>query len=281
MIWPASPRWWATTGVGQLPSADRWCNQRADRATPGERGYHRAVSGHRLLERGGTLRFVHGVNSRARLDRFLADARINAFEADVSWGFVRGAPGLLLPIMAHPPIEDSDLTFEGWLDRALAGDRVVKVDIKDRATNRAVVDILAQRDLAPDRFILNADVAVGPGGEPALFSPADAVEWRQRFGEVVISIGCTTGPDRAPYSAAHLDLLLAAAEAVGEPATVCLDVHRVEADRSAVDRVLAAGRHITLWNQHPADALLFRRYRDLLATAFIDLFDAARDPITD
>ena len=55
----------------------------------------------RLLEQGGALRFVHGVNSRERMQRFLADQRINAFEADVSWGFLRGAPGLLLPIMAH------------------------------------------------------------------------------------------------------------------------------------------------------------------------------------
>ena len=219
------------------------------------------------------------MNSRARLDRFLADERINAFEADVCWGFVSGAPGVLMPIMAHPPIEESDLTFEDWLDRSLAGGRVVKVDIKDQATNRAVLDILAERDLPPDRFILNADVALGPGGDPPLFSPHDAVQWRRRFGEVVISIGCTTGPDRAPYTRAHLDLLLAAADAVGEPATICLDVHRVESDLSVIARLAAERRHITLWNQHPADAALFRRYRALLPAAFIDLFDAVRDPI--
>ena len=239
------------------------------------------MSGRALLERGGSLRFVHAVNSRARLDRFLADARLNAFEADVSWGFVSGAPGVLLPIMAHPPIEESDLTFEDWLDRAFAGDRVVKVDIKDQATNRAVLDVLAARDLPQGRFILNADLAPGPGGDPPLFSPDDAVAWRRRFGEVVISIGCTTGPDRAPYTRAHLDLLLAAAAAVGEPATICLDVHRVEADPSVVDRLVAERRHITLWNQHPADLALVRRYRARLPAAFIDLFDAVRDPIVE
>lgn len=221
------------------------------------------------------------MNSRARLDRFLSDGRINAIEADVSWGFVSGAPGILLPIMAHPPIEESDLTFEAWLDRSLSGDRVLKVDIKDQATNRAVVDILAERDLPPDRFILNADVALGPGGDPPIFSPDDAVEWRRRFGEVVISIGCTTGPDRAPYTRAHLDLLLAAAAAVGEPVTVCLDVHRVESDPSVVDRLLAERRHITLWNQHATDLPTVQRYRARLPAAFIDLFDAVRDPIVD
>jgi hypothetical protein len=239
------------------------------------------VSGRSLLERGGTLRFVHAVNSRARLDRFLADARLNAFEADVSWGFVASAPGVLLPIMAHPPIDRSDLTFVDWLDGALAGERVVKVDIKDQPTNRAVLDILAERDLPRDRFILNADVTAGPGGEPALFTPDDAVEWRRRFGEVVISIGCTTGPDLGPYARAHVDLLLDAAAAVGEPATICLDVHRVESDPSALDRLVAERRHVTLWNQFPADGLLFRRYRERLPAAFIDLFDGVRDPIVE
>ncbi|HEY8145220.1 MAG TPA: DUF2181 domain-containing protein [Kofleriaceae bacterium] len=239
------------------------------------------MSGRSLLERGGTLRFVHAVNSRARLDRFLADARLNAFEADVSWGFVASAPGVLLPIMAHPPIDRSDLTFVDWLDGALAGERVVKVDIKDQPTNRAVLDILAERDLPRDRFILNADVTAGPGGEPALFTPDDAVEWRRRFGEVVISIGCTTGPDLGPYARAHVDLLLDAAAAVGEPATICLDVHRVESDPSALDRLVAEHRHVTLWNQFPADGLLFRRYRERLPAAFIDLFDGVRDPIVE
>jgi hypothetical protein len=237
--------------------------------------------GHRLLERGGALRFVHAVNSRQRLDRFLADARINAFEADVSWGFLREVPGVLLPIMAHPPIADSDLSFEDWLDAALAGERILKVDLKDQASNRAVVEILGRRHLPADRLILNADVALGPGGEPPVFSPDDALGWRRRFGPVVISIGCTTGPDRAPYAPAHVDLLLEVAVAVGEPATVCLDVHRVESDPSVLERLVAAGAHITLWNQHPADADLFRRYRARLPTAFVDLFDAARDPIVE
>lgn len=239
------------------------------------------MSGHSLLERGGALRFVHAVNSRQRLDRFLADGRINAFEADVCWGFVSGSPGVLRPIMAHPPIEESDLTFEEWLDGVAGGERIVKVDIKDSPTNRAVLDILAERDLPRERLILNADVALGPGGETPWCSPDAAVEWRRRFGEVVVSIGVTTGPDRAPYGAAHVDLMLEAAAAVGEPVTICLDVHRVESDPSVVDRLVAERRHITLWNQHATDLPTVRRYRARLPAAFIDLFDAARDPIVD
>jgi hypothetical protein len=235
--------------------------------------------GHRLLERGGTLRFVHAVNSRQRLDRFLADARINAFEADVSWGFLRGAPGVLLPIMAHPPIEQSDLSFADWLDGSLAGGRVVKIDIKDQPTNRAVLEMVAGRDLPRDRFLLNADIARGPGGERPLFSADDALAWRRRLGAVVISLGLTTGADRRPYDRTHVNALLEAADAVGDPVTLCLDVHRVESDPSVVRRLLAEQAHITLWNQHPADEVLFRRYRNLLPGAFIDLFDTARDPI--
>lgn len=237
--------------------------------------------GQRLLDRGGALRFVHGVNSRQRLDRFLVDARINAFEADVSWGFVSGTPGVLRPIMAHPPIEESDLTFEEWLEAAAAGDRIVKVDIKDQPTNRAVLDILAGRALPTERLILNADIADGPGGDPCPFSIDDPIGWRRRFGDVVISIGVSVGPERDPYPRAHVDLLLEAAAAIGEPVTICLDVHRVESDPSVLGRLVAERRHITLWNQHPADAALFQRYRALLPGAFIDLFDAVRDPLVE
>jgi hypothetical protein len=236
-------------------------------------------TGHRLIAGGGSLRFVHAVNSRERMDRFLADPRLNAFEADVSWGTVRGGPGAPRPIMAHPPMKESDLSFEDWLDASLGGERVVKVDLKDQRSNRAVLDILAGRDLPLDRFLVNANFTPGLGGGAPLFAIADAVEWRERFGEVVISIGMTVGPGQEPYGREEIDALLAAADAVGEPATVCLDVHRVESELGVLEWLV--GRHVTLWNQHPADAALYRRYRGLLPTAFIDLFDAAGDPIVD
>jgi hypothetical protein len=237
------------------------------------------MTGHRLIANGGILRFVHAVNSRDRMDRFLADPRWNAFEADVSWGTLRGGSGAPRPIMAHPPVVESDLSFEDWLDATLGGERVVKVDLKDQRSNRAVLDILAGRDLPLDRFLVHANFTPGLGGGTPRFSIADAVEWRKRFGEVVISIGMTVGPGRGPYGPEEIDALLAAADVVGEPATVCLDVHRVDSNRGVLERL--GGRHVTLWNQYPADAALYRRYRDLLPAAFIDLFDAARDPIVD
>ena len=84
------------------------------------------MSGARLLARGGALRFAHRVNRRARLEAGLASAA-DAFEGDVSWGLLAGAPGAgERAIMAHPPDRTSDLAFEDWLEESLAADRVLR-----------------------------------------------------------------------------------------------------------------------------------------------------------
>ncbi len=237
-------------------------------------------TGRGLLAAGDCLRFAHGVNSRERLARVLAEGHCNALEADVSWGFRSGAPGVRLPVMAHPPIDESDLSFEEWLDAVVEVAGVFKIDIKDRSSNIAVVEILSSRKLPPDRYILNSDVVAGAGGPPPL-TVAEAIEWRRRFGEVVISIGCTTGDLLVPYLDDEVAQVLEAAEAIGRPVTVCLEVHRIEAAPRSLERVREAGHHVTVWNQFPADTKLFRRYRALLPDAFIDLFDEAREPIVE
>jgi hypothetical protein len=235
------------------------------------------ATGYRLIASAGELRFAHGVNTRERLARVTGDARCDAIEADVSWGFLTGAPGARLAVMAHPPIEESDLSFEQWLEET-AGARVIKIDIKDVPSNRAVLDVLCERRLPLDRYILNSDVVAGAGGPPPLLV-ADAIEWRRRLGDVVISIGCTTGDVLEPYRDGELDAVLEAAGAIGGPVTVCLELHRVEAVPDQLERVRSSGYHVTIWNQFPALPRHYRHYRRLLPDAIIDLFDDSRDPI--
>lgn len=45
--------------------------------------------------------------------------------------------------------------------------------------------------------------------------------------------------------------------------------------------IRAAGHHVTLWNQFPALPRHYRRYREQLPSAIIDLFDEAREPIVE
>lgn len=237
------------------------------------------MKGADLRARGDVLRFVHGVNSRARMQEFLS-APVEVFEVDVAWGFLVQAPHQLRAVCAHPPVLQSDLAFEELFETALGSGRIVKVDLKDRVAQDAVLEYLVRTAPGLDRYFLNADMTQGPGGQEPVFSAQDGLRWRARLGgDLLVSIGCTTDPPLTRYSAAEIDHLLAAAAEVGEPCTVCLDAHRLDVDPAALDAVLAAHRHVSLWNWLPADEDMVRRYRARCPDAFIDLFDAGRAPL--
>lgn len=232
------------------------------------------------MARGGELRFAHGVNSRARLAHFLT-APIDVFEVDVSWGFLVGSPNQMLAITAHPPLLQADLSFEEMFETTLESGRVVKIDLKDRMAQDAVLTYLARTEPPPDRFFLNADMVLGPNGMPPIFGPRDGLAWRAALGgDLLVSIGSTTAGPNGPYSDDDVRRLLDAAAEIGEPLTICLDAHRLEVDRGALDAVVAAHRHVSLWNWYPADAAMFQRYRALVSDGFIDLFDRDRAPLT-
>jgi hypothetical protein len=54
-------------------------------------------------------------------------------EADVSLGTIKGKEGELIPIMAHPPSKQSDLSLEEFLDTILDYQRPkgIKLDFKN------------------------------------------------------------------------------------------------------------------------------------------------------
>jgi hypothetical protein len=54
-------------------------------------------------------------------------------EADVSMGTVTGSDGIMLPIMAHPPLNNSDLSLEEFIDTILSSGtpKGIKLDFKD------------------------------------------------------------------------------------------------------------------------------------------------------
>lgn len=54
-------------------------------------------------------------------------------EADVSMGTIAGGDGNIMPIMAHPPVNTSDLSLEEFLDTILSSgtSKGIKLDFKD------------------------------------------------------------------------------------------------------------------------------------------------------
>ena len=105
----------------------------------------------------------HATNSRAKLDKALADSTM-MIEADVSLGAENE------PIMAHPPANTSDLSLEQFLESVLASTQSgekkgIKLDFKFLGVVEPSLVMLDKlRDKLNIPVWLNADILKGPGG---------------------------------------------------------------------------------------------------------------------
>jgi len=115
--------------------------------------------------------WAHSCVTRAKLEAALKDPDITAIEVDVAMGYLTGPSGsgtALVPVMAHPPVLTSDLSFETFLDEVIRdGRRHVKFDFKDLEAVQLCLPLLAEKSqkLAANgqAVWLNADVLPGPG----------------------------------------------------------------------------------------------------------------------
>lgn len=74
----------------------------------------------------GDIRWAHAVNTRSRLDTALSDARVHVIEGDVRVG----PDGILT--MAHERNEESELSFQEWVQRCIESSKGIKVDWKEQ-----------------------------------------------------------------------------------------------------------------------------------------------------
>lgn len=186
-------------------------------------------------------------------------------------------------IMAHPPETSSDLSFDQWVESALEQGHALKVDFKTPRVISPVLDILAERAFLAERLILNADVGVGPGGGPSLFSVADMEPVRAAFPGAIISLGLTTATWGGAYQTEHVNRLLDAAAKLGAPVTVCLRLELLLADVSVLQTLEAADCHVTIWNNSttfPATLEILEHIRHLAPQSFIDLHDSSGKPVS-
>ena len=72
----------------------------------------------------GKVIWSHAVNSQQKLSTALADETM-VLEADII--YVDTEPE---PIMAHPPLQHSDITFSQWLNLSLTSGKALKLDFK-------------------------------------------------------------------------------------------------------------------------------------------------------
>ncbi|KAG5671258.1 hypothetical protein PVAND_001466 [Polypedilum vanderplanki] len=153
------------------------------------------------------ITWSHATNSQKLLNEVLA-SDINFIEADIVYGYlINDTERILLPIMAHPPANESDISLKSFLTqiwafndaRSSAQQKGVKLDFKSTDVFQVSLDIL--REMWNDNYEIwiNADVYSGPLENTAT-QPVNATIFFQeskKFANATLSSGWTTrwGPD--------------------------------------------------------------------------------------
>ena len=111
------------------------------------------------LKDGLELHWAHAVNSHKKLQEALS-GKAMILEADVS---LRTSDGI--PIMAHPPDIESDLSLEQFLNKTIGTNKGIKLDFKSTAviepSLKILFDITSEQEVHNPVWI-NADVLPGP-----------------------------------------------------------------------------------------------------------------------
>ena len=141
------------------------------------------------------ITWAHAVNSKEKLAMYLK-TDIMMFEADVNMRFNRNDT---IPIMAHPPKNDSDLTLEAFLKSLQQTNKGIKLDFKSILAVKPSMDVLKNvfgtADSKP--LWLNADILPGPGITAISNPPVDAASFidicTKNYPNATLSLGWTTG----------------------------------------------------------------------------------------
>ncbi|XP_078665182.1 protein FAM151A-like [Branchiostoma floridae x Branchiostoma belcheri] len=150
------------------------------------------VENHDALE----VTWSHGVNSKVMLTEALA-GDVMMLEVDVTLrGY--GTPAQSdVPVAAHPPLTDSDVTVEEWLEAALRTDKGIKLDFKSLEAVAPTLRMLQSHIHHMKRPLwINADIAPGPNaGQKEVHIPASEFlsTVNQLFPNCTLSLGWTTG----------------------------------------------------------------------------------------
>lgn len=141
--------------------------------------------------------WAHAVNSLAELDKALSSEDIMMLEADVVLGKLYNTNQTDIPIMAHPPAVESDLSLENFLDLNIHSNSTkgIKLDFKSNQAFQMSKPILAKlRANLTFPVFLNADILRGPVNATAI--PLNATDFLKGANEIipesVLSIGWTT-----------------------------------------------------------------------------------------
>lgn len=200
----------------------------------------------------GAVGWVHGANRSQALKAALADPKVHFIEGDIS---VVGDE----VIMAHPPIVESDLSFESWLDLTVAAGKGAKLDFK---SPDAVAPCLSYaKRVAAGRIPLcaNADILAGPGGEPPTFNPREFIDLcNNLLPQAFLSVGWTVeAGDRIGYTEEMLAAMREALDGVDATFSLCFHAAYLPNIWPRIEELLKQTDYtITVWGRVEDPALL-------------------------
>lgn len=132
------------------------------------------------------ITWSHAVNNKRALINALSATNAMMIEGDISLKSTDH------PIMAHPPIPNSDLPFANWLKSVIAHRKGAKLDFK----NPKVVPLCLQKldsYYSNIPLFLNADLFLGPGGRDPIFETQKFLSQCLPYTKkAVLSVGWTT-----------------------------------------------------------------------------------------
>ena len=153
------------------------------------------------VKRLGDIGWIHGANTSQALLGALSDPKVHFIEGDIS---VVGSE----IIMAHPPVSESDLGFEEWLDLTVDAGKGAKLDFKSPEAVSYCLTYAERHALGKIPLCANADLLTGPGGEQPLFNPETFVSLCNRLlPQAFLSLGWTVEEGESGYTREMFDAM--------------------------------------------------------------------------
>ncbi|CAK4076489.1 unnamed protein product [Aphanomyces euteiches] len=147
------------------------------------------------------IHWAHAVNSQDRLASALSNGQ--AIEADILLNPQK------VPVMAHPPANDSDLTLSEFLTRVESATCIVKLDFKSYDAFRSALPLIAKFDESQkSRIWINADILKGSNAPDSAFPAAQFINEAKACGAGKLSVGWTTSANSTEYSSAMVTEML-------------------------------------------------------------------------
>ena len=208
------------------------------------------------VRRLGDIGWVHGANSRQALLDALSDPRVQFIEGDIS--VVGGEI-----IMAHPPVMESDLGFESWLDLTIRAGKGAKLDFKSRDAVAHCLSYAAKHAAGKIPLCANADVLTGPGGEQPPCKPDEFMGLCNRLlPQAFVSLGWTVETGASGYTGEMLDETLKSLTEVDAAVTLCFFAGYLQEAWPQLEAILAETEYtFTIWGRTD-DASLVEWIRD-------------------